>query len=205
MADGSIIQRKGDPRISCGLNEFDGEHVRALCEFVGRGQLRSYKKLSMVYWGVYSQPMADDLARWGIVPRKGAQDDTAPKGEARMSVDFWRGMIDGDGHIRMSGRSPQIGLTGRRGISQAFVEFLEANIRLRYYRHKKKLTIHEYPSGGGTKVILNGLNALSLCELLYARAPLGLYLPRKRKAAMEITNHHLEKRRLTTEATDHWE
>jgi hypothetical protein len=156
----------------------------------------------MVGWQVISQRMADDLAQWGIVSGKSTLEDVAPQGEARMSVDFWRGMIDGDGCIRMSGNSPQVNLTGRRGINEAFVKFVEASIPLRLLprldrttkQRLRKLRIHEYKKGGGTKVILNGQNAVTLCELLYANAADGLYLRRKREAAIEITKHYLGKR-----------
>ena len=202
MADGSIVRRQGEPAIDCRLALRDIDHIRALCDFVGRGKPITHKakgQAPLVGWRVISEPMAGDLARWGIVPVKGRLDDTAPKGEARLSIDFWRGMIDGDGSIGMSGRSPQVQLTGRRGISEAFIEFVEANLMLhllpRYdrtaKRYLRKVRIHEYPEGGATKVILNGKNAVALCELLYANAPHGLYLRRKRGAAIEITQRYL--------------
>ncbi len=204
MADGSIVRSKGEPCVQCRIGLRDIDHIRALCDFVGRGKPQMAKakgQVPLVGWRVISQLMANDLARWGIFPGKGRLNDAAPKGQARISVDFWRGMIDGDGSIRMSGRSPQVQLTGRRGISEAFIEFVEANLKLhllRRYdsttkRYLRKLRIYEYPEGGGTKVILNGQNAVALCELLYSEASDGLYLRRKREAAIQITGQYLER------------
>ena len=203
MADGSIVQRQGEPCVQCRLGLTDIDHIRALCDFVGRGKPHFAKaegQAPLVGWQVISQPMADDLARWGIVPGKGRLDHAAPKGEACLSVDFWRGMIDGDGYIGWSGKSPTVALTGRRGVSEAFISFVEANIPLkmlsRYIpkarrRLPGKLRIHEYSECGGTKVILNGQNAVSLLRLLYAQAPIGLYLPRKHRTAIEVIQRFL--------------
>lgn len=191
MADGSIVQRKGEPTVICRIGVKDSYHIQALCVFAGRGKpllMKVRGQAPLVGWEVISQRMADDLARWGIVPRKGRHDDTAPNGAACMSIDFWRGMIDGDGSIGWSGASPQIKLTGRRGISEAFIKFIEASIPLHHHGANKKLRIHKYAEGGGTKMILNGQNAVSLCELLYAEVPAGLYLLRKREAAIEIVD-----------------
>lgn len=198
MADGSIIEKKGESGIDCRISVADGDHIRALRDFVGRGTLYRTNvkgRAPLVGWRVYSQSIAGDLARWGVVSRKGTLDNLAPQGEARMSIDFWRGMLDGDGTIRISNTSPQVALTGRRGISEAFIEFVEATIDLKLLPRydpisgallTRKLRIHKYKEGGGTKVILNGQNAVSLCELLYAEVTEGLFLPRKRQAALEL-------------------
>lgn len=202
MADGSIGQEKGETKVACWIGIFDSDHIRKLCDFVGRGTptISEAKRQSrLVGWQVHSRRMADDLARWGIVPGKGKHDDLSPKAEARMSAEFWRGMIDGDGSIGTSRTTPQVQLTGRWGISEAFIEFVEASMPLQHVRRRdpttgrlaKKIRIHKYPKGGGTKVILNGPNAVALCQLLYVSAPKNLCLSRKRDAALEIIKHYL--------------
>jgi hypothetical protein len=200
MADGYVSQPQNGQQLGCGLALVDKDHVQKLCDFVGRGKVSisgTKGKPPLARWGVYSQPIITDLERWGIVSGKGTLDDASPKGEARLSIDFWRGMIDGDGSIRMNGRSPQVTLTGRRGKSEAFIEFVVNRLQLRQSLNDFSgsrlggFRIHEYPTGGGTKVILNGKNAVSLCKSLYANAPDGLYLQRKRNAVINMTGHYL--------------
>lgn len=195
MADGSIIERNGEVSIQCGLATKDHKHVEALAAFVGRGEAvyrRPYRKEhgALVYWRVLSDRIADDLARWGIVPRKGRLDHAAPKGDALESVDFWRGIIDGDGSLTWSGKSPQIRLTGRRGICEAFVAFVEKHVDL-HLPKRGRLKVYDYNENGACRVVINAVNASRLAELLYGTAPKGLYLDRKRERAIKMIGYRI--------------
>ncbi len=199
MADGTIIETKGETKIQCGLAAKDRKHVEALATFVGRGEAvyrRPYRKEhGPIYtWYVYSDLIADDLARWGIVPRKGRIDDIAPKGAALDSVDFWRGVIDGDGSLTWSGKSPQIRLTGRRGICEAFVAFVEKHVDL-YLPKRGRLKVYDYNENGACRVVINAVNAGRLAELLYGAAPERLCLDRKRERALEMIGYRVGPRR----------
>ena len=199
MADGSIVERSGEIGIQCGLAAKDRKHIDALAEFVGRGEAiyrRPYRKEhgSLFAWRVYSDRIADDLARWGIVPGKGRIDGTAPKGEALDSADFWRGVIDGDGSLTWSGKSPQIRLTGRRGICEAFVAFVEKHVDL-HLPKRGRLKVRDYDENGACRVILSAANAGRLAELLYGTAPKGLYLERKRERAIKMIGYRIGSRR----------
>ena len=193
MADGSVVERSGEVSIQCGLTTKDRKHVEALAAFVGRGEAvyrRPYRKEhgALVYWQVLSDRIADDLARWGIVPRKGRIDDIAPKGDALDSVDFWRGIIDGDGSLTWSGKSPQMRLTGRRGICEAFVAFVEKHVDL-HPPKRGRLKVYDYNENGACRVVINAVNAGRLAELLYGTAPEGLYLDRKRDQALKMIGY----------------
>ncbi len=199
MADGTIIETKGEATIACRLATKDRKHVEALATFVGRGEAvyrRPYRKEhGPIYtWYVYSDLIADDLARWGIVPRKGRIDDIAPKGAALDSVDFWRGVIDGDGSLTWSGKSPQIRLTGRRGICEAFVAFVEKHVDL-YLPKRGRLKVYDYNENGACRVVINAVNAGRLAELLYGAAPERLCLDRKRERALEMIGYRVGPRR----------
>ena len=195
MADGSIIETKGEATIACRLATKDRKHVEALAAFVGRGEpryVRAYRKEhgALVDWRVMSDRIADDLARWGVVPRKGRLDHAAPKGDALDSVDFWRGVIDGDGSLTWSGKSPQIRLTGRRGICEAFVAFVEKQVDL-HLPKRGRLKVYDYNENGACRVVINAVNAGRLAELLYGTAPNGLYLDRKRERAMKMIGYRI--------------
>lgn len=201
MADGSISDTQAEKRTHCGLGVKDRKHVEALAAFVGRGEAvynRPYRKehVPTYRWYVSSDRIADDLARWGIVPRKGRIDDTAPKGEALDSIDFWRGVIDGDGSVRWSGRSPMIGLTGRRGICEAFVAFVEKHMELQFLKKiGARLKVYDYNENGACRVVINAVNAGRLAELLYGGAPESLCLDRKRERALEMIGYRVGPRR----------
>ena len=112
----------------------------------------------------------------------------ATVGYAFDSVDFWRGVIDGDGSLTWSGKSPQIRLTGRRGICEAFVAFVEKHVDL-HLPKRGRLKVYDYNENGACRVVLNAVNAGRLAELLYGTAPKGLYLDRKREQALKMIGY----------------
>ena len=188
MADGSIVKLKGESAVRCDISCKDEKHVIALSKFVGRGEPKRSKnrQYELIKWRVYSRRIADDLARWGILPRKGQTEDATPKGSARTSVDFWRGIIDGDGSITKSGKTPQVRLVSRRGITEAYVEFLENELSRKIYKRKDRLRIFDYGKNGATRVIVDSANAIRVCRLLYLNVPDKLYLPRMREVALRM-------------------
>ncbi len=191
MADGSVSPRKGEFSISCSLSIIDFKHVEALAAFVGKGAITNLKAQGRAMpscgWRVYSDRIAADLARWGILPRKGRSDYTAPLGEATDSIDFWRGMIDGDGSVNFFQYGGKISLTGRRGICEAFVRFVCNNIDLTFSSPGVGLNVYKHTLGGGAcSVNLSGDNAVRLANLLYGNAPEILCLSRKREKALKM-------------------
>jgi hypothetical protein len=186
MADGYISKPrslKAQHVIGCGLSHIDRTHLENLAQFVGRGDVttrpRQGKAEPTCRWNIVSDQIAEDLKRWGITPGKGNKDDTKPTNEAMMSVDFWRGVLDGDGTITPSYRTPRISLVGRQGICEAFVEFVRQKIKIQFKAKNKKIEAKQDKNSTAYRVYLLNNNAVNLAELLYQSAPPLLRLERK--------------------------
>ena len=131
MADGCVQQRpKKSAEISLQLALKDAAHVKAFGSFLGTERpITNYTGRDgvMVRMQVSSNRLAASLARFGVVPRK---TYCAKVLCIEKSVDFWRGMIDGDGWVstvkRQQGRRPRpvIGLCGTGEIVNQFTDFV---------------------------------------------------------------------------------
>ena len=99
MADGNVYYDKGSPVISVGLSPKDKDHLEKLRGFIGCTNPINTRKPTAVSLSFHSQRVADDLSRWGVVPRKtyvGQLPDDIPDG---LLSHYLRGLIDGDGSI----------------------------------------------------------------------------------------------------------
>jgi hypothetical protein len=123
MADGCVQQRSANGfSISLGLCAEDVAMVEALRDFacptapiehrsIPTGDSRTVR--------VASRQMADDLARYGVVPNKSLTAKAS--GGVELDRDFWRGVIDGDGHFsRHFDGNYSIGLCGSLDILRQF-------------------------------------------------------------------------------------
>ncbi len=69
-----------------------------------------------------STKIAQSLAIYGVLPNK---TKTAKVLGLDKNRHFWRGMVDGDGHVRLSSRNQAvIGLTGTKEICLQFARFV---------------------------------------------------------------------------------
>ena len=129
MADGSI---RDNLMISLALATKDSNHVQKFAEFVGvpQEQIRNYKRISnygqndTAWLNFVSVTMCQQLARYNVVPNKSA-NEVVPETLA-LDVDFWRGVVDGDGNVRMRTKDgiPCIALTGSWQLVNKFADFL---------------------------------------------------------------------------------
>lgn len=104
-----------------------------------------------------SDVMAHDLETiWGITERKSKTANIADP-LILYNRHFWRGMIDGDGHV--SDKTTRVHFcTGSADIAESYLEFLSAvNIPSKIYRAKDDVY----------NVCVNGKNAIKLCRVLY--------------------------------------
>lgn len=185
MADGCVFHRaKGSPRISITLKGADKGHLYKFRRFLGsNAPIRTFVRnggfgrRSQTEFGVKSQRLADALRTYGVVPRKTA---TA---RVRLLADnrhFWRGVIDGDGWIRVPrrGRPPydlRLGLVGSKFLTRQFRVFARAHVPTRAHvlpRPQREL----YYFGVGSRL------AAELCRVLYDDAPVALARKAKKAA-----------------------
>jgi hypothetical protein len=141
FADGNISYKNGMAVIALHVKETDLLHLEKFRVFVG-----SSHKVGMYVnkkWGntsyslsLRSEKMANKLAEYGIVQRKCF---TANIKRFENDKHFWRGIIDGDGHLGIYLRKmptgavralPLISLTGNLHVCRQFKAFLENTLAL---------------------------------------------------------------------------
>ena len=91
---------------------------------------------------------------------------------------FWRGLIDGDGHVGK--RINTLCLVGSREVCEGFLSFVEHMIGL---KTKRKLSEIKGKTCNYCKVVLTGEDSINAMKYLYEDAE--IYLTRKYNAAME--------------------
>lgn len=136
------------------------------------------KNYQLVSINFCSKILNQDLYNLNIIPNKTLTLQTTPKNLlGDFEKDYWRGLIDGDGHIdsiRRSGRKREwrIGLTGTESITNDFTKFiLDNNIKSK----AKPIQV-----GKIWAVSFNGtLLAKQIIKLLYNDA--SIYLDRKKE------------------------
>ena len=197
LADGCICERPPyTASLSLSLSGDDGAHVQALADFLGTNTptSRSFPKAQRIAGNavyarqpvtrltIVSRRIADSLAGYGVSPRKSF---TARVLRLEMSPDFWRGVIDGDGTISLSGdprRAPYLGLVGSRDTCEQFAAFIHSHCAA-------KAAVR--PIHSIWRVETKGKHARTVVEAMYR--PGCVALPRKAELA----------RRLLAEYDDH--
>lgn len=127
MADGCVMRvRHYQPCVRLGLAVKDDAHVEAFRRFLctpnrithsSSGQHHS----RIARLSVSSSRLAQDLAKYGVVPHKQGRECVRRLAHNR---DFWRGVVDGDGCVSMYGRAAWIQLVGSRALLEQFRNFV---------------------------------------------------------------------------------
>jgi hypothetical protein len=177
FADGTIVTRTGSPEVALALSERDRAHIEKFRAFLGsthaittiRRHANPFGDTGVSRFSVRSAPLAARLKELGM--RVGPVAD-----ELARSHHFWRGVVDGDGYIGISGGHAQFKLVGTAWLLESFRGFLVAEdvaCRISVRPHK---TIHVVGStwGGAARIV----------RRLYADAPTSL--ERKANAARTI-------------------
>lgn len=188
MADGSINDKKNS--VSLALATKDLSHIEKFKNFVGAQHKITTippKKMKTGYTstGAYtiaftSQKMIQDLANWGITPRK--SHTAVIIGGIEESRDFFRGLIDGDGTVSthtVEGRNyPSIRLVGSKYIVQQFLNFVKKLNPKCEAKIRKGIGIYIFST--------HGRFALKTIEFLYKDSCVAL--DRKYKKAIDLVH-----------------
>jgi DNA-binding transcriptional regulator WhiA len=182
MADGGVTKTKeGSPRICLELSEIDKEHVEKFKKFVGTtnklvsrvhkiksGELRKSFRISF-----RSRKVCAILYKYGITSNKSF---TAEVKRLENNKDFWRGVIDGDGTIRLdSNKYPVVQLVGARPLLNQWSSYVESITSL-------KPTVRK--NGKVFVVRFRGKNAVKVIKHLYDKS--SVHLDRKKNVAQHI-------------------
>ena len=181
MADGNVWHSKGrQSRTSVSLHIKDRGHLVKFAQFLGMDSeaIYDYSDTKKSKLTIASNRVAKDLAMFGVVPRKSMIAEVPPERlDVIHSHDFWRGVVDGDGCIRLA-----------RSTYPTFV-LVSGSERFRS-QFEDYLKFHDLPLGIITQdfsYTINGAKCLVVIRGLYMNA--SMYLSRKYNKAMEMLWH----------------
>lgn len=153
MADGCV---SGGRETILVLHRRDADHVRAFARFVGCDDrpLAPVNRGNGVRLAIGSVALAEQLADVGVVAGRGRDHDLPVRADLAASRDFWRGVIDGDGTVKVDagGGIPQVQLVARPALAHQFAEFLAPSVGFlpRLHRHSQSDRILMVSVGGRT-------------------------------------------------------
>jgi hypothetical protein len=151
MADGCVSTGRGrSSYVILALTAADSHHVRRFVRFLksactvsiipSRQLASGHTCKATARTAVSSKQLVADLARYGVVPAKSASAQVAPS--LANNPHFWRGVVDGDGSLRLDRRRsyarPVLQLVGSEALMYQFAEFAGrvAQASAKPHRHK---------------------------------------------------------------------
>jgi hypothetical protein len=199
LADGCVVRNApGQARIHLSLAGQDADHVEAFRQFVGAGNPVSIRQNRCGREGAVCQPivrvsfssivMASALARYGIGPRKSLTAEVS--GGLEASLDFWRGVTDGDGSLGQLVRGqrtyPTFDVCGSLPSMRQFVSF--AADRISRFRSNPV-----FNGKNNWRVRACGETARLIISLLYGPSPgFAPVLARKGAIARRLLDGHAQ-------------
>lgn len=122
-ADGCVYKNA----VCLTLNIRDIGHIEKFQGFINSSHSLHINKNNGAQLFVNSQKMVDDLAQFGIVERK--SHTFQPCEEHRHNKEFWRGVVDGDGHVAFRNGKHRLELCGSKPCMDAFLEWCVKNTK----------------------------------------------------------------------------
>lgn len=176
LADGCLSRGKD---VILALKESDYKHLDKFLKVInGNNKYRIVKNNgfngfkgsgSAVYLQIRSQKMYEDLTKQNLTERKSGKERMPPNIPSELLRHFWRGVVDGDGHVCINNQHPykhlEIGLCGSKAIVTEFSNFILKNIGV----HPKICSDHSI-----WKTKTGCSNAVKLCTLLYDNSVISL-------------------------------
>jgi hypothetical protein len=166
-ADGNVLSRT--PRVTLELGVKDIELVTLLRDTIAPGARIRMRRNSATL-AVTSTPLAADLGRWGVRPRKTYDHDWPAHLPEGVKRPYLLGYFDGDGFTTISHsgkyRYARWGLVGTPSFVEGARTFLESALDLR------RRTI--YPKGTIANYYVTGGDALTIDAWLHDGLELGL-------------------------------
>lgn len=158
LADGSLSM----DRLSVTIKQEDGYILKKLQEFLGMNygycessvfDKRTLKRYYRATLGLKDAKIISDLNAQNIFKNKSAEEKL-PNIDWRSNRHFWRGVVDGDGHVKaLNGAPAVLVLVGSEEIVNGFIEFADINVGFITKRpavpvkHKNKILYHVQITG----------------------------------------------------------
>ena len=166
MADGNLHEHKsGSKVLQFGLSKKDEIHLRKFKSFLRTEKpIYECKKRDACVLAIHSKQIFSDLQYYGVTPRKSLTAEVKNITED-MCRHFWRGVFDGDGHIKKSEYS--IFLTGSSLLCEQFSDFIFKTIGVRQ-------SVRKYKDKNVYYINYTGKNSRKISELLYGDSNISL-------------------------------
>lgn len=193
MADGSVLEAKnGVKKLSITLKQSDKHFLNTIKKLmcsdyaISDGEIHRpegcYKTSTFC---VRSEQIVNDLAQYGVVPRKSLIAEAG--GGIELNPHFWRGVIDGDGSIFVN-----------KGNNQATISLVGGSLKLmtQWQMFIKQLLPNNHAAilyrgkerNCYTFAVVGNNQAPQLIKHLYENCSIAL--PRKYQKAMRIINNY---------------
>ena len=179
LADGCLTKNKSGKynSVSIYLKSQDRYMIENLHNYLGMDtkihDRKHYdKRTSKIYessgFSFNDTNITNRLVSYGFAPRKSLAE-VPPPCNISNNRNFWRGVIDGDGCVRVSDRNYlSINLVGSYDIVKAFYNFIEMNITIKTHRKIKEINkLHS--------VTFTGEDARNIARLLYQNSNIHLH------------------------------
>ena len=176
LADGSLSM----DRLSITIKQEDGYILKKLQEFLGMNygyressvfDKRTLKRYYRATLALKDAKITSDLNAQNIFKNKSAEEKL-PNIDWRSNRHFWRGVVDGDGHVKaLNGAPAVLVLVGSEEIVNGFIEFADINVGFITKRpavpvkHKNKILYH---------VQITGDDARNIAKFLYKDSSIRL-------------------------------
>ncbi len=175
MADGCIQHCKNSWGISLALAQKDVHHLNKLRDFLqASSPVCPVNKGTAASLVVTSASLAAALATYGVVPQK---THTAQVKRLELNRNFWRGVVDGDGCVRITkdGRA-RLDLIGSLPLMKQYLQFVQAHLPT------CRATVR--PNRSIYAVLLHGSTAAKMIKVLYSDCE--TFLDRKYLTAQRV-------------------
>ena len=161
--DGCVTRDKrfpsSQPKLKVNLGLKDLAQLQKLRDFLGfEGEITICEKYCSMT--VSSRRITEDLARYGVVPRKSQR--TIAHSLLEHNRHFWRGVVDGDGgiYVKVGNNYPSIYLAGSERLLRQFARYLL------FAGLTKRLTTVR-PCRSTMQLAVAGRHAVNIIEHLY--------------------------------------
>lgn len=180
MADGCV---SGSRETILVLHRRDADHVREFARFVGCDDrpLAPANQGAGVRLAIGSVGLARQLVTYGLAAGRGRDHDIPVQHELAESPHFWRGVVDGDGSLKVGASfpRPQLELVARPALAGQFARFLAPYVGF---------DLSPHPHSQSSRVLMvsaGGRSAKAAVAALYGVRPRPV-LARKADRAAEI-------------------
>lgn len=189
MADGYIQFRKEKhiPNIVLSLSAVDDAHLVKYASYLKTDKPVYYYEVDGLRYArleISSKEIGDRLIAFGVIPRKSWVAEA--KCNLENSVHFWRGVVDGDGCINITGAYPRLRVVGSKPLMNQLLFFFKkhvitnTNVNPVWYTDPE--TAERYITAYDVNIV--GSQAVPIIKLLYERAT--IFLTRKNVLAQGI-------------------